>query len=136
MTRFEKCGAFVREKVCLENSLRQTFSRINIPTFLKPSHSSHLPAYEDGRVFSETSAYKIQTPGNYPEESIQRHVCYKSAHYYCATVTTNEITNTYWSKNYSDIRINDSEFRGSRVVTCRQTNMMKLRAGTHYPHVT
>jgi len=40
---------------------------------LKPSHSSHtyLPAYEDGTECSETSAYKIQTPGNYPEESIQ-----------------------------------------------------------------
>ena len=31
----------------------------------------HLPAYEDGTEYSETSAYKIQTPGNYPEESIQ-----------------------------------------------------------------
>jgi hypothetical protein len=31
----------------------QTFSLINTRTFLKPSHSSHLPAYEDGtyRVF-------------------------------------------------------------------------------------
>jgi hypothetical protein len=26
-----------------------TFSHINTPTFIKPSHSSHLPAYEDGR---------------------------------------------------------------------------------------
>jgi len=33
--------------------------------------SSHLPAYEDGTEFSETSGYKIQMPGNYPEESIQ-----------------------------------------------------------------
>ena len=31
-----------------------------------------LPAYEDRRECSETSAYKIQTPWNYPEESIQR----------------------------------------------------------------
>jgi len=31
----------------------------------------HLPAYEDGTVCSETSAYTIQTPGNYPRESIQ-----------------------------------------------------------------
>ena len=38
---------------------------------LKPSHSSYLSAYEDGTECSETSAYKIQTPGNYPEESIQ-----------------------------------------------------------------
>ena len=31
----------------------QTFSHINTPTFLKPSHSSHLRTYEDGtdRVF-------------------------------------------------------------------------------------
>ena len=35
-------------------------------------NSSHLPAYEDGTQCSETSAYKIQTPGNYPEESIQQ----------------------------------------------------------------
>ena len=30
-----------------------------------------LPAYEDGTECSETSAYKIHTPGNYPKESIQ-----------------------------------------------------------------
>jgi hypothetical protein len=29
------------------------------------------PACEDGTECSETSAYKIQMPGNYPEESIQ-----------------------------------------------------------------
>jgi hypothetical protein len=38
---------------------------------LKPNHSSYLSAYEAGTECSETSAYKIQTPGNYPEESIQ-----------------------------------------------------------------
>jgi hypothetical protein len=32
---------------------------------------SYLPAYENGTECFETSAYKIQTPGNYPEESIQ-----------------------------------------------------------------
>ena len=32
---------------------------------------SHLPAYENGTKCSETSAYKLQTPGNYPKESIQ-----------------------------------------------------------------
>jgi len=31
----------------------------------------HLLAYEDGTEFSETSAYKIKTAGNYPEENIQ-----------------------------------------------------------------
>ena len=33
--------------------------------------SSYLSAYEDGTGRSETSPYKIQTPGNYPKESIQ-----------------------------------------------------------------
>jgi hypothetical protein len=33
-----------------------------------------LLAYEDGTEFSETSAYEIQTPGNYPEENIQHTV--------------------------------------------------------------
>ena len=41
-------------------------------SFLIPSSFySHLPAYEDGTECSETSAYKLQTPGNYPKESIQ-----------------------------------------------------------------
>jgi len=31
----------------------------------------HLPAYEYGTECSETSAYKIQTPGGYPKENIQ-----------------------------------------------------------------
>jgi len=35
-------------------------------------NSSYLLAYEDGTQCSETSAYKIQTPGNYPEESIKQ----------------------------------------------------------------
>jgi hypothetical protein len=30
-----------------------------------------LLAYEDGTECSETSAYKFQTPGNYPEENTQ-----------------------------------------------------------------
>ena len=34
---------------------------------LNPSHSSYLSAYEDGTERFETSAYKIQTPGKYPE---------------------------------------------------------------------
>ena len=49
----------------------QTFSHMNTLTFLKPSHLSYRPAYEDGTECSDTSAYKIQTPGNYPEESVQ-----------------------------------------------------------------
>ena len=36
-------------------------------------NTSHLPAYEEGtgRV-SETLAYKVQMPENYPEESIKQ----------------------------------------------------------------
>ena len=49
----------------------QTFPRINTPSFLKFRHTLYLPACEDGTECTETSAYKIQTPGNYPEESIQ-----------------------------------------------------------------
>ena len=33
--------------------------------------SSYLPIYEDGTECSETSAYKIQMPGNYTEESVR-----------------------------------------------------------------
>ena len=36
----------------------------------------HLPAYEDGTECSETSAYKLRTPGNYPKESIQATICF------------------------------------------------------------
>ena len=42
------------------------------PNILNPSHSSDLPTYEDGTECSETSAYKIHMPGNYPEESVQQ----------------------------------------------------------------
>ena len=35
-------------------------------------NSSYLPAYEDGTVYSEMLAHKIQKPENYPEESIQQ----------------------------------------------------------------
>jgi hypothetical protein len=41
-------------------------------SIFKRSYSSYLSAYEDGTDrCSETSAYKIRTPGNYPEVSIQ-----------------------------------------------------------------
>ena len=62
----------------LANSLASEFY---MPTFWNTLSvpSSYLPAYEDGtdRVF-ETLAYKNQTPGNYPEESIQHSECGES----------------------------------------------------------
>ena len=43
----------------------------NTPTFLNLIHSSHNHLPMKMGECSETSAYKIQTPGNNPEESIQ-----------------------------------------------------------------
>jgi len=53
------------------SNFKPNFFPYKYNNILKPSHSSHLSTYEDGTECSETSAYKIQTPGNYPEESIQ-----------------------------------------------------------------
>jgi len=44
-------------------------SEFYVPTFRNTLSVPPLQA-EDGTECSETSAYKIQTPGNYPEESI------------------------------------------------------------------
>jgi len=48
-------------------------------------HSTHiyLPMKMEQTEFSETSAYKLQTPGNYPEESIQPNSC-SSKFFECA----------------------------------------------------
>jgi hypothetical protein len=52
-------------------------SEFYIPTFRNTLYYLHLqvPAYEDGTECSETWRYKIQTPGNYPEESIKLTPC-------------------------------------------------------------
>jgi hypothetical protein len=54
MTAVENVGVFIRQKVWLENSY---FSM-------------------EQTVCSETPAYKIQTSGNYPEESIQQFISF------------------------------------------------------------
>jgi len=50
-------------------------SEFYMPTFRKTVSSSYegmyLSSYEYETEYFETSAYKIQKPGNYPEESIQ-----------------------------------------------------------------
>jgi len=52
--------------------LSQTFSHIKTPTFSTPVIlHSYPPMKMEQTERSETSTYKIQTPGNYPEESIQ-----------------------------------------------------------------
>jgi hypothetical protein len=62
MTRFENVGVFIREKFWLENSLSQWLVILLTYPHMKMEQI----------VCSETSEYEIQTPGNYPEESIQR----------------------------------------------------------------
>ena len=42
-----------------------------MPTFRNNLCSIFIGAYEDEKECSETSAYKIQAPWNYPEENIQ-----------------------------------------------------------------
>ena len=51
--------------------MREGLAHMYIPTFSNLV-IIYLLAYEDGTECSETSAYKIQTPGNYPEENIQQ----------------------------------------------------------------
>ena len=49
-------------------------SPVWIPQLFSTLVIIYLLAYEDETECSETSAYKIQTPGNYPEENIQRNL--------------------------------------------------------------
>jgi hypothetical protein len=41
------------------------------PNIPNPSNTSYLLAYEDGTECSKMLAFKLKTPGNHPEESIQ-----------------------------------------------------------------
>ena len=52
-----ECWCTYTGKLLARKFSNQTFSHINTPTFLKTSHSSYLPAYEDGtdRVFRNVS---------------------------------------------------------------------------------
>jgi len=44
---------------------------MDTPTILKFSHYLFMPMKMEQTECSETSAYKIQTPGNYPQENKQ-----------------------------------------------------------------
>jgi hypothetical protein len=57
-------------------------------------NSSYLSAYEDGKECSETSAYKIQMPGNYPEENIQHSEHGESLKSRATGCLNNMLTNT------------------------------------------
>jgi len=68
MTRFENVGVFMWEKC----GSSQTFPRIITPTFSNLLILHTYPHMKMEQIkCSETSAYKIQTPRNYTEESIQ-----------------------------------------------------------------
>jgi len=64
---------------CMLSSGNSPASEFHMPTFRNTlfhlriqvgmKYTSYLPAYEGGTECSETSAYKIQTPGNYPEKA-------------------------------------------------------------------
>jgi len=73
MTGVQNVGVFIREKLSQWLMLfsSQTFSRINTSTFSIPVIlHTYLPMNMEQTECSETSAYKIRTPGNYPAESI------------------------------------------------------------------
>jgi len=58
--------------VWLRLFLNQNFSHINTPTFSTPFIlHTYPPMKMEQTECSKMLAYKIQTPGNYPEESIQ-----------------------------------------------------------------
>jgi len=64
-------------KIAWANRLRlfssQPVSRINTPTFWNLAILQNYPPMKvEQTEGSETSAYKIQMPGNYPEENIQQ----------------------------------------------------------------
>jgi hypothetical protein len=66
-----RLGNSPASEFCMQ-TFRNTLFHLHRQVGMKNSpHSSCLLAYEDGTECSETSAYKIQTPGNYPEENIQ-----------------------------------------------------------------
>jgi hypothetical protein len=61
----------------------QTFCRITPQYFSNLVHSTHtyLPMKMEQTECSETSAYKIQTPRNYPEGIIQVAFCYEKPYF-------------------------------------------------------
>ena len=70
MTGVENFGVFMWEMVCLRRS--QTFCLINTPKFSTPFNlHTYPPMKMEQTECSEMLAYKIQMPGNYPEESKQ-----------------------------------------------------------------
>ena len=79
----------------------QTLSRINTPTFSIPAIlHTYPPMKMEQTECSETLAYKIQMPGNYPEESLLY----------------------TFSKNIQIQKFRNNPSSGSRVTSCGQTD--------------
>jgi hypothetical protein len=70
MTHMEVAGGYVNYN-WLKLFLSQTLSHMDTPTILKWVIIYLLACKMEQTECSEMSAYKIQTPGNYPEENIQ-----------------------------------------------------------------
>jgi hypothetical protein len=68
VTGIENVGVFIWEKVWLENSLSQSEILQHSTPFIPHTYP---PMKMEQTECSETLAYKVQTPGNYPEESIK-----------------------------------------------------------------
>jgi hypothetical protein len=72
---------YLQGKVLARKLSSQTFSRINTPTFSTTIIFHTYPLMKRAQTeCSETLVYKIQTLGNYPEESIQQSKIYLSVH--------------------------------------------------------
>ena len=56
--------------VCVYIYIYNSSDPTNCTSHILPAHT-YLPMKVEQTECSETAAYKIQTPGNYPEESIQ-----------------------------------------------------------------
>ena len=76
MTSFEKCWSVYTGKVLARKCLQAKLFPLYI--YIYPQHFSnlvisyiYLPMKMELTECSETSSYKIQTPGNYPEEIAQ-----------------------------------------------------------------
>ena len=91
--RILKVKVFIREKVWLRPFSNQTFSRINTPTFSNPVIlHTYPPMKMEQTECSETSAYKIQNPGNYLEK---KHTTYWTTLARCTDGRTHTHTHTH-----------------------------------------
>jgi hypothetical protein len=105
-----------------------TASELYMLTFRNTLSVPSLFVYENGTECSETSAYKIQTPGNYPEENIQhtehgeslksrnqkfsyiyivKRTCFRGIHSYCSYCNIGRVTksrNINWTVHVASLK--------------------------------